>query len=47
MAQGKVVFAGLNKTGTIVFVALLIFFFPLCWVPFVIGSMKGDPNATE
>jgi len=47
MAQGKIVFGGLNKTGVIVFVILLFVALPLCWLPWVIGSMKGDPNATE
>jgi hypothetical protein len=40
--DNKAVFAGLNMTGVIVFVALLCLFFPLCWLPWVIPSMKGD-----
>jgi hypothetical protein len=47
MPQGKVVFAGLNQTGLIVFIVLLVMCFPLFWLPWVIDSMKGDPNATE
>ena len=47
MPQGKVVFAGLNMTGLIVF--LVLFFTGLwcvAWIPWVIDSMKGDPNET-
>jgi len=47
MPQGKVVFAGLNQTGLITFVVLFLLCFPLCWIPFIVDSMKGDPNATE
>ena len=48
MPQGKVVFAGLNQTGILVFIVLLLFTGPcLCWLPWLIDSMKGDPNATE
>ncbi len=48
MPQGKVAFAGLNQTGVLVFIILLLFTGPcLCWLPWVIDSMKGDPNATE
>ena len=47
MGQGKVVFAGLNQTGVIVFVVLLFIALPLCWIPFIVPSMKGDPDATE
>lgn len=47
MSDNKVVFAGLNKTGVIVFVVLLFVALPLCWLPWVIGSMKGDPEAGE
>lgn len=47
MAQGKEVFAGLNQTGLIAFIVLLIACFPLCWLPWVINNCKSDPNATE
>ena len=47
MPQGKEVFAGLNQTGLIVFIILLLVCLPLCWLPWVIDSMKSDPNATE
>jgi len=47
MPQGKVVFAGLNQTGMIVFIILLVLCFPLCWIPFIMDGMKGDPNAKE
>lgn len=46
MPQGKVVFAGLNQTGLIVFILGLVFCFPLAAIPFFVDSMKGDPNAT-
>ena len=46
MPQGKVVFAGLNQTGLIVFIILLFFCLPICWIPWLIDSMKGDPNAS-
>lgn len=44
MPQDKVVFAGLNQTGLIVFIILLLVCLPLCWLPFVIDSMKGIPE---
>jgi len=34
------VFAGLNKDGLIWFIVLLIFCFPLCWLPWVLESTK-------
>ena len=47
MPQGKEVFLGLNQTGVITFIVLLLVCLPLCWIPFLIDSMKSDPNATE
>ena len=47
MPQGKEVFAGLNQTGLIAFIILLIACFPLCWLPWVINNCKSDPKATE
>jgi hypothetical protein len=47
MPQGKVVFAGLNQTGLIVAIVLAVFCLPLAFIPWLIDSMKGDPNATE
>ena len=41
MAQGKVVFLGLNQSGVIAFIILLLLCLPLCWLPFVIDSCKG------
>ena len=41
MAEGKEVFLGLNQTGVIVFIILLVVCLPLCWLPFVIGSCKA------
>ena len=46
MPQGKEFFLGLNQTGGILFIILLIVCLPLCWIPFVIDSMKSDPNAS-
>jgi len=43
-SDNKAVFAGLNMTGVIVFIVLLVLFCPLCWIPWVIPSMKGDPQ---
>jgi hypothetical protein len=42
MPQGNAVFLGLNQTGLIVFIILLIVCFPLCWIPWVVDSMKGE-----
>ena len=44
MPQGKAVFAGLNQTGMIVFIILLVSGVGtcLCWLPWVIDSMKGE-----
>jgi hypothetical protein len=48
MPQGKVVFAGLNQSGLIVLIVLAVMqLWCLIWIPFVIDSMKGDPEATE
>ena len=44
MPQEKAVFAGLNQTGLIVFIILLILCLPLCWIPWVVDSMKGIPE---
>jgi hypothetical protein len=44
MPQGKEVLLGLNMTGVIVCVVLLFFCLPLAWLPWVIDSMKSDPN---
>lgn len=44
MPQGKEVFLGLNQTGVIVFVILALVDLPLCWIPFIVDSMKSDPN---
>jgi hypothetical protein len=41
-SDNKAVFAGLNQTGLIVFILLIFLCLPLCWLPFVIPSMKGD-----
>jgi hypothetical protein len=44
MPQDKAVFLGLNQTGLIVFIILIIVCLPLCWIPFLIDSMKGNPE---
>jgi len=44
MPEGKAVFIGLNQTGLIVFIILLLVCLPLCWIPFLIDSMKGEPE---
>jgi hypothetical protein len=44
MPQGKAVFAGLNQNGLILFIVLLVVCLPLCWIPFLIDSMKGEPE---
>ncbi len=38
----KAVFAGLNQTGVIAFIILLLVCFPLCWIPWVVSSCKGS-----
>ncbi len=41
MPQGEELALGLNKNGFIVFIILLFFCLPLCWLPWVIDSMKA------
>ena len=41
MPIGDEVFFGLNKNGVILFIILLLGCFPLCWIPFLIDSMKA------
>jgi hypothetical protein len=43
-SDNKAVFAGLNQTGLIVFILLIFLCLPLCWIPFVVPSMKGDAS---
>jgi hypothetical protein len=45
MPQGKEVFLGLNQTGVIVMIVMLFVCIPFFWIPWVIDSMKADPNA--
>lgn len=42
MAEGPEVFGGLNKNGVIVFVVLLFMCVPLCWIPWVVDSLKAQ-----
>ncbi len=44
MPQGKAVMLGLNQNGMIVFIILLLVCLPLCWIPFVVDSLKGEPE---
>lgn len=44
MPAGKAVFAGLNQNGLIVFIILILFCIPLCWLPWVIDGLKGEPE---
>ena len=41
MPEGKEVFLGLNQTGVIVFIVLLVTVPFLCWLPFIIDNMKS------
>ena len=41
MAEGKEVFFGLNKNGVVLFIILLLLCLPLCWIPFLVDSMKA------
>ena len=43
MGEGAEAFAGLNKNGVIVFIILLIVCLPICWLPWVIDSLKAAP----
>ncbi|MBT3378131.1 MAG: hypothetical protein HN742_33625 [Lentisphaerae bacterium] len=45
MGEGAEAFAGLNKNGLIVFIILLLVCLPLCWLPWVIDSLKAGPPA--
>ena len=42
MPQGEEVFLGLNKNGVIMLVVLAIVCLPLCWIPFLVDSMKAE-----
>jgi hypothetical protein len=44
MPQGKEVLLGLNQTGLIVAIILFFVCLPLCWIPFIVDSMKGYPK---
>jgi len=35
-------FLGLNQTGTLVFILLVLVFLPLCWIPWTVKSMKAQ-----
>lgn len=40
--NGKAVLFGLNQNGVMLGIVLLLFCFPLCWIPFVIPQFKGE-----
>jgi hypothetical protein len=44
MPQGKEVFLGLNQTGLIVMIVLFFVCLPIFWIPWLIDSMRADPN---
>jgi hypothetical protein len=44
MPQGKEMFAGLNQNGLIAFIVILVFCFPLAWIPWLIDGCRADPN---
>jgi len=44
MPQGKEVFLGLNQNGVIMVIVLFFVCTPLCWIPFLIDSLKGEPE---
>jgi hypothetical protein len=48
MPQGKAIFLGLNQTGLIVMIILFCTTGPcLFWIPWLIDSMKGEPESTQ
>lgn len=44
MPQGKAVLLGLNQNGVIVCIVLIFVCLPLCWIPWVVDSLKGEPE---
>jgi len=44
MPQGQEVALGLNQSGLIVFIILLFVCLPICWLPWVIDSLRGTPR---
>ncbi len=38
--EAPIISSGLNNNGLILFIVLLLFCIPLCWLPFVIDSCK-------
>jgi hypothetical protein len=44
MGQGPEAALGLNKNGLIIFIVLVIVCLPLCWLPWVIDSLKADKS---
>ena len=47
MPQGEEAALGLNKNGLIVFIVLLILCWPLCWIPWVVDSMKAEMGGED
>ena len=44
MPQGQEVFLGLNKNGVILLIVLILVCLPLCWLPWVMDSMKAESS---
>jgi len=42
MPQGEEFALGLNKNGFVVFIILLVVCFPICWIPWVVDSLKAE-----
>lgn len=38
--EAQIISSGLNNSGLILFIVLILFCIPLCWLPFVIDSCK-------
>ena len=44
MAKGKEMFLGLNQSGLILFIVLIVLCLPLCWIPWVVDACKAAKN---
>ena len=42
MPQGEELALGLNKNGFVIFIILIFVCLPLCWIPFVVDSLKAE-----
>lgn len=43
---GRPIVLGLNRTGILLFVLLLVIVWPLCWLPFIMNGCKGERAPT-